>query len=44
MRSEGNAAAKGVTRNGVATRRRRKDKRSEADGAASGATTVVLIQ
>ena len=45
-RSEGNAAAKGVTRNGVAARRkrRRKDKRSEADGAASGATIVVLIQ
>ena len=45
-RSEGNAAAKGVTRNGVAARRKRsrKDKRSEADGAASGATIVVLIQ
>ena len=42
-RSEGNAAAKGVTRNGVAARRRRKDEKNEADGAASRAT-IVLIQ
>ena len=42
-RSEGNAAAKGVTRNGVAARRRRKDEEDEADGAASRAT-IVLIQ
>ena len=42
-RSEGNAAAKGVTRNGVAARRRRKDEKDEADGAASRAT-IVLIQ
>lgn len=42
-RSEGNAAAKGVTRNGVAAKRRRKDEEDEADGAASRAT-IVRIQ
>lgn len=41
-RSEGNAAAKGVTRNGFAARRR-KDEKDEADGAASRAT-IVRIQ